>query len=38
MSFPITVLFISILFISVAPQYLMDITNEAAQFLMGMMR
>ena len=38
MSIPIAALVISILFISVAPQYLMDITMEAAQFLMGMMR
>jgi len=38
MSFPIAVLVISILFISIAPQYLMDTSIEAAQFLMGMMR
>lgn len=38
MSMPIAALVISILFISVAPQYLMGITMEAAQFLMGMMR
>ena len=38
MSMPVAALVISILFISVAPQYLMDITMEAAQFLMGMMR
>jgi len=38
MSFPIVVLVISILLISIAPQYLMDISIEAAQFLMGMMR
>ena len=38
MSMPIAALVISILFISIAPQYLMDITMEAAQFLMGMMR
>jgi formate hydrogenlyase subunit 3/multisubunit Na+/H+ antiporter MnhD subunit len=38
MSMPIAALVISILFISVAPQHLMNITMEAAQFLMGMMR
>jgi len=38
MSMPIAALVISILVISVAPQYLMNITMEAAQFLMGMMR
>jgi len=38
MGIPIAALVISILFISVAPQYLMDITMESAEFLMGMMR
>jgi len=38
MSMPIATLVILIIFISIAPQYLMDITIEAAQFLMGMMR
>ena len=38
MSMPIAALVLSILFISVAPQYVMNITKEAAQFLMGMMR
>lgn len=38
MSMPIATLVLSILFISVAPQYVMDITMEAAQFLLGMMR
>ncbi len=38
MSMPIAALVISILFVSVVPQFLMDITMEAAQFLMSMMR
>jgi len=38
MSMPIAVLVIIILFISVVPQYLMDITLEAGQFLIGVMR
>jgi len=38
MSMPIAVLVISILFISIAPQYLMGITMEATHFLMSMMR
>jgi len=38
MSMPIAVLVILILFISSSPQYLMDITTEAALFLMSMMR
>ena len=38
MSLPIAILVISILFISIVPQYLMDTSIEAAQFLMGMMR
>jgi len=38
MGIPIAAMVISILFISVAPQDLMDVTMEAAQFLMGMMR
>jgi len=38
MNIPLGVLVISIIFISIAPQYLMGITMEAAQFLMGLMR
>ena len=38
MSMPLGVLVISIIFISIAPQYLMGITMEAAQFLMGLTR
>jgi proton-translocating NADH-quinone oxidoreductase chain N len=38
MSIPLGVLAISIIFISIAPQYLMGITMDAAQFLMGLMR
>ncbi|GAG78395.1 unnamed protein product, partial [marine sediment metagenome] len=37
MSMPIAALVISILFVSVVPQFLMDITLEAAQFLISMM-
>ena len=38
MRMPIAVLVILILLISVAPQYLMDITMESGQFLLGMVR
>jgi len=38
MSLPIAIMVISILFISIAPQYLMDMSIEAAQFLIGMIR
>ncbi|MCD6356783.1 MAG: hypothetical protein J7L66_05790 [Anaerolineaceae bacterium] len=37
MSIPIAALVMLIILISIAPQYLMDITMEAAQFLMGVM-